>query len=166
MSVSAETMLDSHRVCLVSPETVKGLQGALFVSTETCFQEVARGTLATLTFLCLRTCKGFVLPSERSCSNLFWSKWMTNVSAIDLRIWSSHCDTWFSAVENAFPSGVTVLFSIENCYSWENLQKEIEKRNYKYFFTARKSKLQVDLLWDFWESVPVESDQRATTLSR
>jgi len=73
MLVSAETVLDSHRVYLVSPETVTGLQRALFVSTETYFQELARGALATLTSLCLCTCKGLVPLPERSYSNLSWS---------------------------------------------------------------------------------------------
>ena len=70
--VSAKTVLDSHRICLALPETIIGLQSALFVSTETCFQELAKGALATLTSL--RKCRELVLPSERSCSNLSWSK--------------------------------------------------------------------------------------------
>jgi len=74
MLVSAKIVLDSHRVCLGSPQTIIGLQRVLFVSTETYFQEVVRAALATLTSLYLRTCKGLVLPPERSCSNPSWSK--------------------------------------------------------------------------------------------
>ena len=133
MLVSAETVLDSHRVCLASPETVIGLQKVLFVSTETYFEEVARGALAKLTSLCLRTCRELVLPLERSCLNIFWSKWITNVSAIDPRVWSSHCDTLFSAVENAVPSRVTILFSIEN-----SIKGKLKKKD-------RGAKLQVIL---------------------
>jgi len=66
MLVFAKTMLDSHRVYLASLETVIGLQRALSVSTKTYFQELARGALTTLTSLCLRTCRGLVLPLERS----------------------------------------------------------------------------------------------------
>ena len=44
-------------------------------------------------------------------------------------------------------------FPLKNWFSWENLQKGVEERNYKYLFKIRK--LQVDLLWDFWENVPV-----------
>jgi len=138
MLVSAETVLDSHRVCLASPETVIGLQRALSVSTETYFQELTRGALATLTSLCLRICMGLLLPPERSCSNFSWSKWMTSVSAIGSKVWSSHCDTWFSAVENTVPSGVAILFSIENLVQGKTYKKkwrsEItsnKKKNYK-----------------------------------
>ena len=67
MLVSAETVLDSHRICVASPETEIGLQRALFVSTETCFQEVARGALAMLTSLCLRT---VLLVSEAEIASL------------------------------------------------------------------------------------------------
>ena len=35
MLVSAEIVLDSHKVCLASPETVISLKRALFVSIET-----------------------------------------------------------------------------------------------------------------------------------
>jgi len=46
--VSVETLIDSHRACLFSREAVLGSQRISVVSTETCFQEVARGALATL----------------------------------------------------------------------------------------------------------------------
>jgi len=55
--VSVETMIGSRRACLASRKAMIGLQRTSVVSTETYFQEVARGALATLTFLCLRTCR-------------------------------------------------------------------------------------------------------------
>jgi len=114
--VSVETVIGSGRACLglrgaclVLRKAVLGSQGTSVVSTETCFQEVAKNALATLTFLCLCTCRGLVLPSKRSCSNFSRSKWMTRISAVCL---TSHCDTWFSTVEKQFPSWVSILFSI------------------------------------------------------
>ena len=72
--VSVETIIGSRRACLSSCEVVLGSQRTSVVSTETFFQEVARGALTTLTFLCLRTCRELVVPLERSCSNFSWSK--------------------------------------------------------------------------------------------
>ena len=47
--VPVETLIGSCRACLALRETVIGSEGTSVVSTETCFQEVARGALATLT---------------------------------------------------------------------------------------------------------------------
>jgi len=62
--VSVETELGLHRAYLASHEAAIGSQGTFVVSTETCFQEVAIGALATLTFLCLRTCKDVCYPQR------------------------------------------------------------------------------------------------------
>ena len=62
--VFAETVIGSRRACLASHEAVIGSQGTFLVSTETYFQEVAIGALAILTFLCLRTCGGLMLPQR------------------------------------------------------------------------------------------------------
>ena len=67
--VFVETVIGSRRARLASHGAVIGLQRTSVVSTETFFQEAARGALATLTFMCLRTRGGLVLPAERSCSN-------------------------------------------------------------------------------------------------
>jgi len=113
--------LHCDTVSLLRQETIICLQRALSVSTETCFEELARGALATATSLCLRICKGLLLPPGRTCLNFYWPEWMTDISAIDPKVWSSHCDTWFSAVENDLPSGVAILFSID-------LQRETYKK--------------------------------------
>jgi len=140
MLVSADTVLDSHRVYLASLETVIALQRVLSVSIETYLQELARGALATLTYLCLRTRRGLFLPPERSCSNFSLSKWMTSISVIDPKVWSSHCDTWFSAVENAIPSGVAILFSIENLIVGK-LTKRVGGAKLQVFLYRKKKKI-------------------------
>ena len=62
--VSVETVISSRRACLASHEAVIGSQRTFVVSAETCFQEVAIGALAVLTFLCLRTCRGLATSRE------------------------------------------------------------------------------------------------------
>jgi len=119
--VSVGTVIGSRRVCLVSHEAKLGSWRTSVVSSETYFLDVAKGTLATLTFLCLHICRGFLLPPVRSCSNFSWSKLMTNVSAIDPGVWSSHCDTWFSAVENNVPSGVSHLV-----FYWKSIRENLQ----------------------------------------
>jgi len=141
-------VIGSRRACLASREAVIGSQRTFVVSVsiEPCFQGVAIGALATLTFLCLRTRRGLMLPPERSCSNFSWSKWMTTVSTVDP---TSHYNTWFSAVEKQFPSGVAILFSIKISIK-EKLTK-LWREGYKQL----KEKLQVSLL-RFWGIVPVK----------
>jgi len=66
--------LGSHEACLISREAVIGSQRTSVVSTETCTQEVAKGALPTLTFLRLRTCRGFVLPPREKLFKLSLDK--------------------------------------------------------------------------------------------
>ena len=54
--VPVRTVIDSRRAYLASHEVVLGSQGILI--------EVAKRTLATLTFLCLRTCRRLLLPQK------------------------------------------------------------------------------------------------------
>ena len=62
--VPVGTVIGSRGACLASHEVELGSQGTLIVSTETCFSEVAKDTLAILTFLYLRICRGLLLPSS------------------------------------------------------------------------------------------------------